>query len=53
MLVISLFFSFLVQCIENKQLYFAERLNDAMKVLILPYLHMSKCGCGIKEETIS
>lgn len=38
-------FSFVsVQCFENKQLYFAKRLNEAMKVVIvkLPFF-MLKC----------
>lgn len=30
-----------VQCIENKQLYFAKRLNEAMKVLTLLSLHLN------------
>lgn len=32
-----------VQCIENKQLYFANRLNEAMKVLPAYFFFLLKC----------
>lgn len=48
-------FSFVsVQCFENKQLYFAKRLNEAMKVVIvkLPFF-MLKCGGETDVRNIS
>lgn len=41
-LILKILFFFPVQCIENKQLYFAKRLNEAMKVLTLLSLYLNE-----------
>lgn len=45
----NVLFSVPVQCFENKQLYFAKRLNEAMKVDTIP-LTFFIANCDFKKN---